>query len=350
MLFQQEIKLRIIDKNLLIQTIDKNVIWATKHYTLLYSNDQGENWKKKYVIKTNIIKKVACYFSLLKRLFRLGIHNILILKSGTIIAIADGIIFRAPKNKIITFEKIASIKYGTRPLRKGLTKDGDENLYYGEYWGNKKRKSVSIFRSIDDGKNWHTFYVFKEKSIRHIHLIQYDSYENCLWIATGDKDEECQIVRFNLKDKTISPIGRGEQMWRTVSLIFTEKFVYWGTDIPSGPNFIYRYHRQSQKTEKVFQSQNPFYYSTIIQNIIFWATTVEKNKKGDKKWARLFSSKNGTNWEQIACWKKDIWSPKFLQYGTIYFPYNSDYSTKLFFTPVALKNVDQQLLSCNIYK
>ena len=45
---------------------------------------------------------------------------------------------------------------------------------------------ICLSMSIDNGENWEPVYRFKAGSIRHIHGITYDKWDDCFWICTGD--------------------------------------------------------------------------------------------------------------------------------------------------------------------
>ena len=39
------------------------------------------------------------------------------------------------------------------------------------------------------------FLTLPRESVRHIHFVNYDHYEKCLWLGTGDEDFECKLYR-----------------------------------------------------------------------------------------------------------------------------------------------------------
>ena len=64
-----------------------------------------------------------------------------------------------------------------------------------EYFTNtKERDEVRIFKSTDGGIHWNPVYTFEKGAIRHIHSVQFDSYKNLLWTATGDKKREAKVA------------------------------------------------------------------------------------------------------------------------------------------------------------
>ncbi len=318
--------------NLKVHYVQGSIIWASKDYSLYKSKDLGNTWKKQGTIKVSFWKKILNKIRILKRLFRLGILNVLVLSQEEIIITTRNYLYKKKGKKI---KKVHKFKY-RNPLQQGITKDSQGNIYYGEYWTNPKRKKVTIYKSTDQGKSWKEFYSFPPKEIRHIHFIKYDTYSGLLWIGTGDQNKESKILTINPKNKEIKIIGEGRQDWRAVSLIFTEKNIYWGTDDPSNNNFIYCYNRESEKKEIVQKSNNPFYYSFKTKDFLFFATTVEKKKNN---WSKIFISSNGKKWHSLLKFKKDF-LPYIFSYGKIQFPLGETLRNNLIFTPIGVKSFD----------
>jgi hypothetical protein len=163
-------------------------------------------------------------------------------------------------------------------------------------------------------------------------------------MGTGDRDEECNISFSEDEGESWSEIGAGNQMFRAVSLMFTEDHVYWGSDAPTRQNYIYRYVRRIGRIERLVAVDGPVYYSTCLNNSMkLFATTVEGNSEGksaewDKK-AHIWASKDGTRWEDIASWEKDSW-PYILGFGTVLFAHGQHNKDAVFFTTQCLKKVD----------
>ncbi len=144
-------------------------------------------------------------------------------------------------------------------------------------------------------------------------------------------------------------------MFRAVSLLFTKDYIYWGTDAPTRQNYIYRYSREDGQTEKLSAVDGTVYYSTILGNgIKLFATTTEGNSEGknpewDKK-AHIWASQDGTSWEDLVSWEKDIW-PYILGYGCVFFASGEyeDNTNDVYFTPHALRKVDNMLIHAKVH-
>ncbi len=132
----------------------------------------------------------------------------------------------------------------------------------------------------------------------------------------------------NIESGAINKIGGGSQAWRAVSLLQTDGCLIWGSDSEDEQNYIYRYDLSKKKLTKLFLIPGPAYYSTIDKKSIFYiGTTVED--RGRHK-ACIYRSVDGTQWEQLRYFRKDIWHSKYFGYGTVEFITGQNNLEKLF--------------------
>jgi len=337
--------------NLLVHYLDQEEIWASRNYSLYLSNDKGNTFNKIINLKVPVIFSLLGQSRIFSRALRLGVRTMRKLKSGTILVIANRNIYRLD-NSLRQFKQVHSFKKGFGPLREGWCEDEEGNCYVGEYFLNNQRKyPVNLLKSSDDGYLWRIIRTLN--NIRHIHCVQYDLFTKSIWMGTGDWDKESSLSFSKNKGETWMEVGSGNQMFRTVSLIFTKDYVYWGSDIPTRQNYLYRYVRENSEIEKLTPVNGPVYYSTILQNgIMLFATTVEGNSEGksaewDKK-AHLWASIDGIRWEDLMSWEKDRW-PYHFGYGKLFFAHGQ-FKNKAFFTTSALKKVDGLLYIIELSK
>jgi hypothetical protein len=119
-------------------------------------------------------------------------------------------------------------------------------VYYGEYFPNVRREEVNIFRS-KDGLDWEIVYSFQEKSVKHMHVLQYDTFSNKIWFSTGDANKECILGFTDLNFSNLTIIGKNSQKWRSLEFLFTEDEVYWGMDTPLVQSELLSYNRKTKK-------------------------------------------------------------------------------------------------------
>ncbi|WP_243303395.1 hypothetical protein [Geothrix oryzisoli] len=113
-------------------------------------------------------------------------------------------------------------------------------------------KPVLTFDSIT---NWR-----KDPSIldsaRHCHVVSVDPYTGHVWVGTGDFDVHCRIFCSVDHGETFQLIGMGTQDWRTISVWFTPKYVYWNMD-SNAPESIWRISRSVFDSNGAWPSMTP---------------------------------------------------------------------------------------------
>jgi hypothetical protein len=336
------------------QYVQGKNIWAISGYKIYRSQNRGIDWETLGAISVSPVKNFFCLFPPLRRLLRLGIHNLLVLKSGNLLVSTSGWLHLS-EDKGRTFLPVHKIRVGRKPLHRGICEDNCGDVYYGEYYLNPKRKEkVNLYKSTDNGRSFQVIQSFPAGTIRHIHFVQYDPYTDQIWIGTGDRDKECFIAYSEDGGKTFHKIGEGSQSWRAVSLIFTEKYLYWGSDagldVPFAKNFIYRWDRNSKVLNAVQGVHGPTYYSAVLPDGTFLiGTGVEGGANELDSCAHLWASCDGENWADLIKWKKDIW-PVIFSHGMIRFPHGQgDVEDEFYFFLAGLR-APQGLYNAKILK
>ena len=208
---------------------------------------------------------------------------------------------------------------------------------------------VKLIKSDDDGQSWEELYSFT--NIRHIHFVQYDPYSNGVWVGTGDRDDESALYFSKDRGETFVAILSGDQKYRAVSLIFTPDYIYWGSDIPTRQNYIYRLNRKTGEVEALAEVGGTAMYSAVLQNgILLFATNAEGQSEGKSSLpnneAQIWASINGTSWENIASWRKDR-LPYKIGFGTIFFP-RGQLDDVVYFSAQALHGIGGKLIKAQI--
>jgi hypothetical protein len=220
-----------------------------------------------------------------------------------------------------------------------VTKDGC--IFIGEYViNNDRRHPISIYRSLDSGKTFETIFTFNPGEVRHIHFIQWDPFDECLWLGTGDRNEECRLFKSTDNGNNWMLIGGGSQLWRAVNVAFRSDALYWGTDAGSDagehPNYIMRFDRRTKELKKVVQVQGPCHGTATLENgYIVVSTGVERGVNEEDRYAHLWISKDGIKWEEVSKYRKDIF-PSIVQYGILRFPFGLEKCEYLVFTGMGL--------------
>jgi hypothetical protein len=333
--------------NTVVHYVDHDEVWVSSNYSLYRSKDRGVTFDKVIDLPVPFLMRLVVRNRLPARALRLGVRGLRKLKSGTVLVIADRKVFRLRDAEI---EVVHSLKRGIGPLREGWCEDDNGNCYLGEYFLNNKRDArVHLLRSEDDGQSWKS--ICSLQNIRHIHCVQYDAFSKSIWLGTGDRDEESSISFSQDEGETWTKVGSGDQMFRAVSLLFTQDHVYWGSDAPTRQNYIYRYDRKSAEIERLVAVDGPVHYSTILgRGIKIFATTTEGRSEGKSaEWdnrAHIWASADGVCWEDLMSWEKDV-CPYILGHGRVLLAHGQ-LDDVLFFTTQCLKKVDNMFITAKL--
>lgn len=278
-------------------------------------------------------------FRLSRRLLRAEITYCIFFGNNNRVVIAKKGLF-AQQNGNVFFEKCFSVPRGSKPLNICIAPSG--NLYLGEYFQNMEKQSVNIYESEDNGQSWHVVFTFPEGNINHIHGLFYDKYTNRIWVATGDRENECIIGYTEDEFKTFVEVFRGGQEYRTCQLFFYKDFIVFGTDTQYEQNVIKKFDRQTLEITELQKVQGSVIKGGQVGDVAFISTTVEPSKVNTDKYAHLWVTKDGIHWEERYKAKKD-WLPATLfQFGTFEFPqyYGIEKLDRLYFSGRALKGLD----------
>jgi hypothetical protein len=328
-----EHELHIIHRSLMLQWVSSDIWYATKGYQIWSSVNQGKSWLLLSKLRWDILSSFST-IPFISQAGRLGIYSLLRLNSGTILCIADGKIYRSVDGGT-SFNVVFSEFVGRRPLRMGICQDNLGRIYLGEYFFNRHRGSVHLWRSDDDAINWFRVHTWLPGSIRHIHFVLFDPFDQNIWLGTGDDDFECQICYSLDGGYNFHTVGSGSQLWRAGSLMFTGDAVYWGTDIGidhnDQPNYIMRYDRITGQTIQIQSIPGPAYYSTsLADGTLVIGTCVEQPNNHNDRCPYLLWTNNFRIWNEVKLWpKKSV--PKIIGPATITFPLSDSPQKNLLF-------------------
>jgi hypothetical protein len=326
-----------------VHLIDSNVVYASRGNSIYKSIDNGESWFFLTIAPVGLVWQLKSLSKLLVRLFRSGISHIRPVNESEILVFTSGyiLIYSLCENRWISKSKIV----GNRPL---TIAQSPNVICYGEYRSNKARDPICVYCSMDNGVSWKNLYTFN--SIRHIHSILWDSFEKVFWVTTGDSDSESMIFKADEYFTNVRKVFGGSQQFRSIQLLFSRKFVYFGTDAPNEQNFIYRFDRKGEDLEKLASVSGSVFSGINIEEIFFFATACEPSYINDTEYVRLYVSNGGDSWKCVIKFKKDSLGMKLFQYGQLFFPHVINKgSNDLFITPFACE-FDQQILKVEKYE
>jgi hypothetical protein len=278
------------------------------------------------------------------RLFRDGFHALAVLSSGGIVAAVPGAIVSLSAHET-EFRSTFDITRGTRPLH--ITTVPDATVFWGEYFDNASRDEVHIYASADGGMTWSVAYTFPSGSIRHIHNIVHDPWQNCLWVLTGDYGDECQILRASCDFATVDVVLHGKQQARAVAAVPTEDGLYFASDTPLEHNFIYRLDAKGNVSPLTAINSSSI-YGCRVGSLLFFSTMVEPSEVNHGSDIRVYGADTRVpqQWQALLSWRKDRWPMRLFQYGNAFLPDGENLSSCLAITTIA---VDADDMVTSIY-
>lgn len=321
---------------------EKDFVWIAKGLTFFAIDYNGKRVTRKYTIGS-LRERFVGIFRLPRQLLRVGIHHLLPLNNGNIlVTLKKRTLIVSPEGTVInTFTGYR----GNKPGHCGVNITPDGTIFFGEYSVNPNRDELTrLYRSTDNGLTFHNILTFEKDEICHIHFIQWDKYDNCLWIGTGDRDFECKLLRSDDNGDTWNIVGEGNQKWRAIRISCTKDALYWGTDAGSVPdqNYVIRMDKKNNLIETVTELEGPCHGNAITSDgKIYVSTGVEGGENEKDRYAYL-KQVDGHNVNELFKLKKDIF-PLIAQYGVMRFPLGMENTDKLIITAMGLRKGSESI-------
>lgn len=184
---------------------------------------------------------------LLRRIFRSTVYRLRVMDNGNIVFVFKGGIYLLRPGHGIA-EKVLPITKGSRPV--SLAHKPGGLIVFGEYHENRDREAIHIYGSNDFGETWRAVYTFPAGSIRHIHGITYDKWDDCFWICSGDFGSEVKLFRAGPRFGNVEVALEGGQANRFYSLVATKNKVVMANDSPNAANHICELDKKTGKSKK----------------------------------------------------------------------------------------------------
>jgi|SRR5450432_2109352 hypothetical protein len=318
---------------------DGDLLYASRGYQLLRARiiaDREIEWQPAGSYDSLGWRKLSSSFRLTSRLFRDGFHALTVLSSGHIIAAVPGAILTLAPGET-EFRVSHKVLRGTRPLHIAAGPDG--RIFWGEYFDNPQRDEVHIYGSTDHGATWDIARTFPKGTIRHVHNIVYDPWENCFWVLTGDNGAECRILRASCDFKNVDGVLSGNQQVRAVALVPAEEGLYFSSDTPLERNHIYRLDRHGNISALADLGSSSI-YGCRVGNAIFFSTMVEPSQINLEPTVSIYGALDRNAWSKQLSWTKDGWPASLFQYGNAFLPDGHNTTGILVLTTIAVNAGD----------
>ena len=280
-------------------------------------------------------RELAAFPRLGQRLLRFSVNCVIPLDSNEYFVSFDKTIGLIRDGK---YHSINGLQRPSRILRSGVAIHPSGDLYFGEYLANVQRESVLIYRYTPGSDSVSVAHEFPAGSIRHIHGIYFDRFDNSLVCLTGDADHECKMIRSRDGFQTLDIIGEGDESWRAVSVLFTEDTVFYGTDAEFRSNTIYELDRHTLEKKNLGEVSGTVFYSQQSGSDLFFATTAENAPSQDENVAAIWNISPSGDLSEVAKFAKDRWHKTLFGFGTVYFPHISSPTEEVFFSLSAVRS------------
>ncbi len=296
----------------------------------------------------SFFERVMSVFIFTRLGLRLGVHAALPLSDGRILVVLKRrfvLIAQDGSTRIID-----RVHRGNKPASRAICQVPDGSVLYGEYLLNKDRQApIALYRTENPASGFKKIFEFPAGEVRHIHFVQWDPFDACLWMGTGDANSECHLFKSTDIGKSWLRIGGGTQNWRAVSVIFTEDALFWGTDAGSDagytPNYIVCFDRLSGNISLIQQVQGPCHGSgSLSDGTMFISTGVEGGENEMDASAHLWVSRDGQKWVEVYSRLKKKW-PHVIQFGVMRIPPGCETSNNIHFTALALRGAAETWFS-----
>ena len=327
------LKLERIIPNLRIHSIFNNTLIASKGYKIYASNDLGMTWKFCNTVPVKYNKRTSSSVRIMARLLRNGISSIIQLFGNKVLICCDREMFLSNLD-LDNFEKVNVPIRFFQLLDNNICKT-DKFVYYGEYFPNSTRDKVNIYFT-KDGLDWELIYSFPKKTIRHIHLLQYDRFSDRIWFSTGDLGEECIMGNANYDFSDIETVGENDQKWRCVEMLFDKDYIYWGSEDPNGTNWLLSFDRKNHMLKKLMEVYTPVYNLKKLTNGYILITANERGE-WDKRAHIWCASDIEKKWQDCISFEKDRY-PCVFGFGRLV--YGCADRNRIFLTGKGLKEID----------
>jgi hypothetical protein len=334
-----KLEIKKIYPGLRAHTLINGDIIASNGYTIYKIQNQNDGKIKLNEIPNQFIKKNLSNSRIFSRGLRLGISQIKKIFD-------DRVLIFCNKALLLSDVQFSEFKHIDIPIKCFQLMDHnicatDNYVYYSEYFPNKKRDEVRIFKS-ENGTDWDVIYKFPMGSIKHIHVLQNDPYTDKIWFSTVDNNDESMIGYASYDFSNLKIIGKGEQKWRTIEFHFAEDTVYWGMDSEIERSFLVKYDRNTKKTKLIGKFDGPIYnLKKVCKGYYLIGTTVEGGPAKTDDQAHIWLSTDLCQWKDVISYKKDIF-PYFMGYGRLIFP--GEMENMVIFSGQGLKDIDNKLI------
>ncbi|MBI2824170.1 MAG: hypothetical protein HYX69_05740 [Planctomycetia bacterium] len=280
------------------------------------------------------LKAAASRFRPAQRALRFMFYNVLKLPDGRLFFTFDRLIGVGRDGR---YEAISGLARPARVLRGSCALDSHGDVYFGEYVGNPQRHEIHVYRLPHGATKLEIVHTFAAGEVRHVHGIYADPFGGGLWCVTGDRTTECRVMRTMDRFRTIDVVGCGDETWRAVSLLFSPRGIYYGSDAEFIENHLYSIDRVTGERTCLSAIDGPVYYSCAVGDDLFFGVTAELCPSQKDRRGSLWHVRAGAPAARVLSIDKDALPVRYFQAGTWQFPRGPGWGDDLLVHLVALR-------------
>ncbi|MFX0195796.1 MAG: hypothetical protein ACFFCW_06715 [Candidatus Hodarchaeota archaeon] len=324
-------------------------LFRSLHFDIYCSKDDGRTWQCILSIHRSRRRQVVEKSRLVCRLLRQEVRGFIPLAGGGFVASTRNGVNWAPPGNISMQPSIIDTGRTSVKWPMNICADLRGRVLWGEYWGNPKRRSVRIFASDDGGRTFHIVHTFAAGETRHVHNILFDQELDKFWVMCGDHDSDPGVGLLDSDFRNFEWVVKGRQEYRTVCAFNLGKQIVYATDTEMEANGIHVLDKTTGKVEKIAEIDGSCIYATRCGKYYVISTTAEPLKgQADTTNAGIASiwiSSDAYTWRRVYRVKKDIWSYKYFQFGSLVLPRGVSNREVLMFSGQALRGIDGKIFT-----
>jgi len=324
---------------------DERGVWATKGRRILFRPPDG-SWSEIARFPRRVLKDLPIGVRLASRLLRLGKCNVYPTRSGRLLGIRGGVVYRFDGDEPVALFGIR----GDCVMNRAIAETRDGSLFFGEYFTNPTLRRVRIHRVSPELDGHEVVYTFDSPRVYHVHAIHTDPHEpGRLWIPTGDFPGQCYLVEADESFETVQFRGDGSQLWRMVGVLFQRDRICWITDSHLETNRVVTMDRASgELTVHGERDASTWYAAETSDGVYLGTTTVEPGAGIATDQSRIIVSRDGVSWQAVAGFEKDSWPMRGFGFGALHLPSGRYSSSSFWVTGEGVKGFDGTSRHCSL--
>lgn len=319
-----------------------------RNYQIWRSDDGGDSFRQVTAFPLSPLRRLADVSRLACRLLRQEVRALVRLSDGSYVgANREGLFHAAPGDAVMTESRV---ECGDQPMRPPmrLSTGPDDLVIGGEYCSAKAGRDVRILASKDRGESFQVVQALPAGTVGHVHNVVYDAGRDHYWVLLGDHGDHAGIGILSSDLARFEWYVRGKQSFRAVEVFDLGDRLVYATDTEVAAVELIVLEKDGGRYEALRRFEGSCIYACRFGDLYALSTTVEPSSVNQCSRAGLWVSRDALDWKLAYSAPKDVWSPRYLQYGSIVLPCGASDSSRLFFSGQAVSGLDGRTLVADV--